>query len=158
MPVINLHPMYTRQQVSQTRQRFWASFGQYMRPVKGATGDTINWLNYKTGIRRIYFRMDATAEAASVAIELQHPDPELRRHYWEQLLPLKSMLENRTGEKWDWEPDHKEENGNVIGRIAKTIVPVNILAETDWPFIISFLKPRIIALDQFWSDVKDGFE
>jgi hypothetical protein len=28
----------------------------------------------------------------------------------------------------------------------------------DWPAIISFLKPRIIALDAFWSQAKYGFE
>jgi len=35
---------------------------------------------------------------------------------------------------------------------------VNILKENDWPAIISFLKPRIIALDKFWILVKDSFD
>jgi len=34
---------------------------------------------------------------------------------------------------------------------------VNIFDTNAWPAIISFLKPRIIALDKFWSLVKDGF-
>jgi len=28
----------------------------------------------------------------------------------------------------------------------------------DWPAMISFLKPRVIALDQFWNLVKEEFE
>jgi hypothetical protein len=32
------------------------------------------------------------------------------------------------------------------------------MEEGDWPAIISFLKPRIIALDEFWENVKPGFE
>ncbi|HEV7780674.1 MAG TPA: DUF4268 domain-containing protein [Chitinophagaceae bacterium] len=150
--------MYTRQEVSQTRQRFWTTFGQYMWPVKGATGDTVNWLNYKTGIRHIYFRMDAGPEGASVAIELQHPDIALRHHYFEQLIRLKTLLENATGEKWDWEQDQKDESGRLISRTGIRLNGITILQDSDWPAIISFLKPRIIALDQFWSEVKDGFE
>jgi hypothetical protein len=30
--------------------------------------------------------------------------------------------------------------------------------EEYWPEIISFLKPRIIGLDDFWDRVKPGFE
>ncbi len=150
--------MYSKQEISRTRQRFWTNFGQYMRPVKGATGDTINWLNYKTGIRHIYFRMDVGRDRASVAIELQHPDQLIRQYYFEQLLQLRAMLEKETGEQWDWEPEHADENDQTISRIGTIKKDVNIFNETDWPLIISFLKPRIIALDRFWSEVKDGFE
>jgi hypothetical protein len=149
--------MYSKQEVAQTKRKFWTSFGQYMRPVKGATGDTINWLNYKTGVRHIYFRMDAGKSGASIAIELADPDPELRYQYYEQLLQVRSMLEEATGEAWDWEQDLADE-GSMISRVGKKIEGVNMFNETDWPVIISFLKPRIIALDQFWSEVKMIFE
>ena len=158
MPVLNLHPMYSKQAISQTRQRFWTRFGQYMRPVKGTTGETINWLNYKTGIRHIYFRMDVTTEWASVAIELQHPDPSQRRGHFDQFRLVKKLLENATGEEWDWVVEYEDENGSMISRIGSSIRNVNLARETDWPAIISFLKPRIMALDQFWSEAKDVFE
>jgi hypothetical protein len=150
--------MYSRQELSQTRQRFWTRFGQYMRPVKGANGDTINWMNYKTGIRHIFFRMDAGTDHAAIAIELQHTDRLLRHQYLEQFLQLRALLEEATGEKWDWEADHTDEHGKTISRIGTAINGVNIFREEDWPAIISFLKPRIIALDQFWWIVKDAFE
>lgn len=150
--------MYSKQEVSQVRTKFWTSFGQYMRPVKGAYGDTVNWLNYKTGVRHIYFRMDVTSSQASIAIELQHPDRELRHLYFDQFAQLKKLLENACEEQWDWEQDFIEEHGKEISRIRKTLNDVNIFKEDDWPQIISFLKPRILALDQFWMDVRDRFE
>jgi hypothetical protein len=150
--------MYSKQEVSLTNKRFWTNFGQYMRPIAGAEGAKVNWLNYKTGIRHIYFRMDVRSNGASIAIELRHSDESLRRHYFEQLKQLKNLLEQITGEEWDWEPEQSAEDGNMISRISKTIRGVNIFLESDWPIIISFLKPRMIALDEFWLMVKDGLE
>ena len=150
--------MYTRQETSLIRKKFWASFGQYMRPVYGAGGDAINWLNYKTGIRYIYFRMDADTNIAAVAIELRHPDTAMQQHYFEQLKQLKIMLEQTTGEEWNWQLHWQDEDGSIVTRISKSLNGVNIFTEADWPAIISFLKPRIIALDKFWMMVKDGLQ
>ncbi|TVP42967.1 MAG: DUF4268 domain-containing protein, partial [Mongoliibacter sp.] len=38
------------------------------------------------------------------------------------------------------------------------LADVNVMEKDDWPAIISFLKPRIIALDAFWSNIKPAFE
>lgn len=149
--------MYTRQEASLIRKKFWTSFGQYMQPLPGANGDTINWLNYKTGIRHLYFRMDADTERASVAIELRHTDLLLQQQYFKQLQQVKILLEEQTGEEWQWELQRPDEDGNTISRVSITLDKVNIFNATDWPTIISFLKPRILALDKFWDAVKDGF-
>ncbi len=149
--------MYSRQEASLIRKKFWTSFGQYMRLVNGANGETINWLNYKTGIRHIYFRMDANHSDVSIAIELRHTDTALQQHCYEQLLQLKGILNQTTGEEWSWQLHQQDEDDSIVTRISKSLGGVNILSETDWPVIISFLKPRIIALDSFWMQVKDGF-
>jgi hypothetical protein len=150
--------MYTKQQASLIRKKFWTSFGQYMRPLPGAGGESVNWLNYKTGIRHLYFRMDADNKQASVSIELKHPDTLLRQHYFQQLQQVKKILEQSTGEQWLWDAEQTDEDGNSISRIGIGLKNVNIFQESDWPAIISFLKPRIMALDEFWEQVKDGFE
>ncbi|MDZ4794894.1 MAG: DUF4268 domain-containing protein [Bacteroidota bacterium] len=150
--------MYTRQETSLIRQKFWTSFGQYMRPVKGAGGEPTNWINYKTGIRHLYFRMDAGSNLATVAIELRQKDVLLQQQYMEQFQQMKAVLEELTGEAWDWEWLVENNDGSRTSRISKTITGVNIFNEDEWPAIISFLKPRIMALDHFWILVKDGFE
>ena len=129
-----------------------------MRPVPGANGDIINWLNYKTGIRYLYFRMNADNKQASIAIELRHPDFLLQRQYFEKLQQVKILLEEQTGEQWLWQLHQTEEDGITVSRISITLENVNIFNAANWPTIISFLKPRLLALDKFWEVVKEGFE
>jgi hypothetical protein len=63
-----------------------------------------------------------------------------------------------TGESWEWEKEAVDEYGSALKRIGKRLEGVNVMNEEDWPAIISFLKPRIIALDRFWANVRYGFE
>jgi hypothetical protein len=149
--------MYGKQQASLIRKNFWTNFGQYMRPLTGAGEEAVNWLNYKTGIKHIYFRMDADSKRAGIAIELTHPDRLQREHFFYQLQQLKSVLEQITGEQWQWEPAITDEHGKVFSRAGTILTGVNVFDTDDWPEIISFFKPRIIALDKFWKLVKDNF-
>jgi hypothetical protein len=149
--------MYSKEQVSKLKAQFWTSFGQYMKPVPGASGEPVNWINYKTGIRHIYFKMDADSKRASIAIDICHPQEEERLHYYNQFLSLKKLLASATAFDWQWN-ETVEKDQRTISSISQQLDNVNILNQADWPAIISFLKPRIIALDAFWELVKDGFE
>jgi len=150
--------MYTKEAVARLHQKFWTALGQYMKPVPGASGQPVNWLNYKAGIGHIFFRMNVDKNQASAAIELRHRDEKDRLHYYQQFKSLKQLLENTTGYEWEWEEATTEDNGQSISRISLQLKNVNVLNETDWPAIIAFLKPRMVALDAFWEMVKDGFE
>lgn len=149
--------MYTKQEASLIKKKFWTSFGRYLQPVPNAEGESINWLNYKTGIRDIFFRMDVDTESAQIAIEIKHTANSLDNGYYEQFLAMRTMLENTLGETWQWQPEIQDEFGVVLSRIYTTKPGVNIFKESDWPAIITFLKPKIIALDEFWLQVKDVF-
>ncbi|PRY05690.1 uncharacterized protein DUF4268 [Pontibacter ummariensis] len=150
--------MYTREEASQLRQAFWTAFGQYIAPQPSAEGLKINWSNYKTGLKDVYFRMRAEKKQASIAIELTHPDPEIQALFFEQFEELKNVLHGYMGEEWDWLLHTTDEYGRVISSIQKELPGVNVFNKEDWPALISFFKPRIIALDEFWSDAKYTFE
>jgi hypothetical protein len=150
--------MYSKEQAAKQRQKFWTAFGQYMKPIPGADGETVNWINYKTGVRNIVFRMDAGTKQATIAIEIRHVADEERLQYYDQFLSLKNLLETTTRYRWNWQVAIQDEHGQTISRISQVIENVNVLNEGDWPLIISFLKARIISLDAFWELVKDGFE
>ncbi|MGN6166291.1 MAG: DUF4268 domain-containing protein [Flavisolibacter sp.] len=150
--------MYSRQQAAQLKQEFWTVFGQYMTPVLSAEGEKINWINYKTGEKDIYFKMQADNKTAAVAIEITHKDAGVQQLYFEQFAELKKIIENILGEQWTWQLHITDENGKVISRIYKEISNVSIFKKEEWPLLISFFKPRIIALDEFWSSAKYGFE
>ena len=150
--------MYSKQQASLLRQEFWTVFGQYMAPLASAEGTKINWINYKTGEKGIYFRMQAGNKKASIGIELSHADKELRHLYYEHFFQLKNLLHQAMQEDWEWLAETTDEHGKEISRIYKEITGVSLFNKEDWPVIISFLKRRMIALDEFWSTVKFNFE
>ena len=60
--------MYSKKEISLTRQEFWTAFGQYMAPIPSAGGEKINWINYKTGVKHIYFKMEADQKFASIGL------------------------------------------------------------------------------------------
>lgn len=149
--------MYSKQQVSQIRHEFWTSFGQYMAPVPSAEGGKINWINYKTGVKHIFLKMDAGQQFASIGIELTHPAIDVQKLYYDHLLSVRNIFNETAGDDWNWAL-HVTENGKVVSRIFKELAGVNIFNKEDWPGLISFFKQRLIELDAFWSQVKDSFD
>lgn len=102
--------------------------------------------------------MDADKRAATISIELLHPDTGIQELFFEQFKEYKQILHNTLGGDWEWELHHRDEIGKVASRIYKQLKGVSIFNKNDWPALISFFKPRIIALDEFWVNVKDGFD
>ena len=102
--------------------------------------------------------MEAGKKSASIAIEIAHPDAGIQELFFEQFLELKNVLYSALDEDWEWQLHTADENGKTVSRIFKRLDGVSIFKKNDWPALISFFKPRIIALDEFWSDAKYAFE
>lgn len=150
--------MYSKDEASQLKQAFWTTFGQYISPQLSAEGLKVNWINYKTGIKYLYFKMEADKRSASIAIEITHPDAGIQELFFEQFKELKLLLHSFLQEDWDWELNVNNDQGKTISRIFKQIDNVSIFNKNDWPALISFFKPRIIALDEFWAYAKYAFD
>ena len=133
-------------------------FGQYMRPVPSASGEKVNWVNYKTGIKGIFFKMNVDNNQALVSIEISPNERSLQQRYFEMFLNFKKAFEKVAGKDWDMRSVFITEQGAEISRISAELNGVNIFRESDWPEIISFLKKSIIALDAFWSEFGPAFE
>ncbi|MCW3072435.1 MAG: hypothetical protein JWO44_2325, partial [Bacteroidetes bacterium] len=106
----------------------------------------------------MYFRMEAGKEGASISIELRHPDELMRELYYDRFSSFRTMLHAGLNEEWAWQAETTDEHGKAISRIYTEIKSVNVYDKNTWPEIISFLKPRIIALDEAWNNIKDAFE
>lgn len=150
--------MYTQQEAAALRQKFWISFGKYISPIPSASGEKVNWINYRTGIKNIHFKMDALFSEAIVSIEITHKDVAEQELYFNHFKTFKKALDEILGEKWAWQPDYVNESGNQLARIFTKLDDVNVYNESDWPKIISFLKERIILLDKFWCEYREIFE
>jgi hypothetical protein len=150
--------MYSTQEASRLTQEFWTVFGKYMMPVLSSEGEKINWVNYKTGVKDVFFRMKTTNDTASINIEITCKDNIIQQLYFEQFQKLKYIFQERVGEEWTWQLFVEDENGKTISKIFNEKNGVHILNKEDWPELISFFKPRLIALDDFWSDVKYSWQ
>jgi hypothetical protein len=150
--------MYSKDEASQIRQAFWTAFGQYIAPQLSADGLKVNWVNYKTGIKHLYFKMEADKRTATIGIVITHPDAGIQELFFEQFKELKAMLNSYLNEDWTWALHDKDEYGKTITRIYLQLDNVSIYNRNDWPQLISFFKPRIIALDEFWSVAQYSFE
>ena len=84
--------MFSKQEASKLRQEFWTAFGLYLSPLLSSEGERINWLNYKTGVRHVSFRMQADNRKASIAIELSHSDAVIREIYFEQFTAVRQII------------------------------------------------------------------
>lgn len=121
-------------------------------------GLRVNWINYKTGIKHLYFKMDADGKKVRIAIEISHPDASIQELLFEQFKEFNTILTSYLKEDWNWELHTSNEYGKVVTRISIVAYGFSIFNKGDWPEIISFLKPRLLALDSFWNDARDGFD
>jgi hypothetical protein len=150
--------MFTRAEASRIREEFWTAFGRYMSPVLSAEGMKINWVNYHTRLKDVHFRMDAGAKSAMICISVEHRDPGIQALYFEQFEELRTLLHATMAEAWEWRPHMEAEDGRPVSRIYKELPGISVFNRDQWPDLISFFKPRIIALDSFWEDAKYSFE
>jgi hypothetical protein len=150
--------MYTRDEASRIKEEFWTAFGKYMSPVPSAEGTKINWVNYHTKVKDVHFRMDADKKSAAIYISMEHRDPVIQELFFEQFLEFKNLLHNTIGEEWIWQLHVPIAGEKLISRIYKDISDVSVFNKSQWPELISFFKPRIIALDSFWENARYSFE
>lgn len=150
--------MYTKEEKSQLRKAFWTTFGQYMQPLCSADGKRVNWINYKTGVKNVFFRCSAEQRLSYIAIEINHPDPGIRELFFEQFTEFKTLFHNTMAEEWEWRENITDDYGRSYSMICKELHDKNVFNKEFWPEIISFFKPRLILLDEFWVDIRDTFD
>jgi hypothetical protein len=149
--------MFSKQEATKLRKEFWTTLGQYLSPISSSEGEKINWINYKTGVKGLQFKMDADREKAFIGIVIIQPDLIKQQELFNQLQEVKNILHSELQEEWTWLPQVYEE-GKPTSKIYSEKTGVNVLKKEDWPELISFFKPRIMALDRFWNTVKYGLE
>jgi hypothetical protein len=101
--------------------------------------------------------MEADQSKASIAVEISPADAFLRNAYYQRFMLRMKDLERLLYEKWTWSEEYVQDV-QIKSRIYKELPGVSVLKREDWPAIISFLKPRIIGLDRFWSCYKYEFD
>ena len=135
--------MYSKDEATRIKQAFWTTFGQYISPQLSADGLKVNWVNYKTGIKHLYFKMEADKQLATIGIYITHPDSGIQELFFEQFMELKTLLKNTLDEDWTWALHDTNEYGKTVSRIYKQLDGISVYNRADWPQLISFFKPAL---------------
>ncbi len=149
--------MFSKAEAIKLRQEFWTTLGRIIKRHPSADGIKINWINYKTGVKDIYFRMHTTPKMASIGIEITHSDAEMRVLFFEQFEALKKFLHTNLGEEWIWDDNFVNEYGIPSARIYTQMSGKNYYLKDDWQDLFEFFKDRLIKLDAFWCDANETF-
>ena len=150
--------MFSKEEAKNLRVEFWTAFGVYMRQHTPLLSVKQKWVNYKTGVSGIYFRMDAGRRAASVAIEIQSNDSGINAIFFEQFEELKTYLEAESGAEWNWEKEAFDQQGKPMARIYQTRDGLSLYNKQDWGDLFQFFESCIVPLDSVWADCSEVFK
>lgn len=148
--------MFSRDEAKALNERFYTLFGIYMRRHEPQAEGARQWLNYRTGVKNIFFRVEATGKEATASIDLQHPDEGVRQLFFEQFQVFQKALEAHTG-PLIWTRDYSLTNGRTIDRIYQQQVGVSLFREDDWHHIFPFFEKYLLGFDAFWADFREAF-
>lgn len=150
--------MYGKEEAKQLKKEFWTSFGLYMKKYNLKYGRKLNWVNYKTGIRDVYFRLNADKTTATFAIEIQHKDEGIRSLFFDQFVELKTVLNDSFSEPLTWERESINDFKLPISKIGSVCSDVNVFDKNTWKTAFQYLEKNITEIHEFWEDFNEIFK
>lgn len=149
--------MYSKDEKKKYTVDFWNSFGLYMKKYNRDFG-RIRWVNYRSNVKDIFFRLNINNKSATFSIEIQHKDEGVREFFFEQFKELKLVLIDNIKEELIWEMATFNQNNQPISSIYSELNNVSIYNKNDWQSIFVFFEKRIVGLHTFWSEFEEIFK
>ena len=138
--------MFSKEEAAQLRKEFWTSFGKSF-PRK--------WLLYNTKIKGVAFKFLADRKKAAVCLDIENPDEVVNLLYYDQILSLKTLLENELPEVI-FDDAFVLDNGKKIHRI---FVPFDkkfsIHNKNTWRDCYEFYVETMNTFELFYYEYED---
>jgi|TARA_B100001094_G_scaffold8173_1_gene7313 hypothetical protein len=150
--------MFSKKENKEIRVLFFTSFGRYMSNELSSNGEKIKWFNYPTKIKDIHFKLHCDKNYASIFVDIQHKDEDIRELFFDQFKDLKKPFIQYLGTSWSWEKEYKNEIGFSYSRIIRKINNVSIYDKNSWSKIFRFYKSNLLKLDKFWINFNEIFK
>lgn len=150
--------MFSKKENKEIRVLFFTSFGRYMSNELSSNGEKIQWFNYPTKIKDIHFKLYCDKNYASIFVDIQHKDEDIRELFFDQFKDLKKPFIQYLGTSWSWEKEYKNEIGFSYSRIIRKINNVSIYDKNSWSKIFQFYKSNLLKLDEFWINFNEIFK
>lgn len=138
--------MFSKEEAAQLRKLFWTSFGKSF-PRK--------WLLYNTKIKGFAFKFVADRKKAMVCLDIEHPEEIANELLFDQMLSLKTLLENEIPEVI-FDNSYELESGKQIHRIY---VPFeqkfSIYNKNTWRDCYDFFVDEMSKFELFFYEYED---
>ena len=148
--------MWSKEEARNRKKRFFTNFGIYMKKYIPEYGEKIRWVNYRTGVNDIKFKIECQKKISRVCIDIVHKDQSIREIFYEQFEEFKSIL-NQSMDEMVWIKKYRLDSGYYIARIYTELTGPSINSESDWGEIYCFIEKNLIALHEFWEVSQDIF-
>ena len=129
--------MYSKEEKKKSTVDFWNSFGLYMKKYNRDFG-RVKWVNYRSNVKDIFFRLNITNKTATFSIEIQHKEEGMRELFFEQFKELKGVLNDNIREDLIWEDLTYNKNNQPICSIYSELENVSIYNRDDWQKVFVF--------------------
>lgn len=149
--------MYSKDEEKQLKIEFWGTLNEQLELERGLHANKVNWMNFNTKIKQLFFRMEADREVASLCIDLQFLDDGIRAIYYEQFTEFQKILNERLEGEMNWQEHFAHSNGKTISRISVNLKGADLYKKEDWPAMHAFLKSNFINLENFWAEFSEVF-
>ncbi len=147
--------MFSKDELRNRKALFWNEFRAIMTLERSASGRKVNWINYNSGIKFLFVRLDATSKKATFSIDIQPKDDGIREIVYEQFTELKRVLENEFLEPANWQQQHVLPNQQEISRIYWELDNVNMFKQEDKQKIFDFFRINLLSFDRFYSEYNE---
>lgn|GEM_PF-6801539 len=152
------HCMINKEEKARLKASFLRNLEFETSLHRNAHRKNLNWLQYRTGLKDIYLRLEIFQDQATLCFDFQHRNAEIRGLMFEQLSEMQNLLNSMSPQPWDREGEVPHPvTGLPIARISHTPQGLSIYNEADHPAIIRELTSFYRAFDKFWFDAKDVF-
>jgi len=147
--------MYTKEEEKNLRIAFWEGFQKYAAPKRRKQGKPRKWMMQNTGIKAIDLKFYIDKKHASVGIDVVSKSLDRKVAIWNQLLGLKTLLNEIFDREVVWDDMFMLESGKEIIRIAVYLEQVNILDKTSWEKVYEFFFVNMMKLEEWFEEYKD---
>jgi len=150
--------MYSKKENKEIKQRFWIELGERSSKLKDEWGNPKKWILYKTDIKGIELKFDASNGDISVQIEINHKDKAQRDDLFSKFMELQPKLDAIFGSALMYEKDVRLPVRTVVSRISCQQANVNINDPSQKNIAFSFFISKMIKLEKVFEYFKASID
>lgn len=147
--------MFSKEELRNRKALFWSEFKAIMSMERSVSGRKVNWINYNTGIKFLFIRLEATSKKATFSIDIQPKDDGVREIVYEQFTELKKVLENEFEQDGNWQKTFHLPNQQEISRISWELHDINMFKKEHKQKFFDFFRENLLAFDRFYSEYNE---